>query len=257
MFTVKFVGGAKKSFPMELLKIDKSNVTIQELIALLLELKPLDTPELDTDNVLIAVNGADSSAMDGKLTEIKDNDVVSIIPVIHGGLSKKITFEYSKKIIQILEIKGQKSIDVKFIDDLRKKYPGLALQAVSCDFVLNNYHLKKIISLSIESQKNNILLSNKLETDILMRFALTKQISDAIMTVGMKSGINFFIIAMGNRKTLHSLYLELLPISTNIFSKNNEMYLKKHFKITKRHTDSICSKNPLADLLIEKAAVLL
>ena len=101
------------------------------------------------------------------------------------------------------------------------------------------------------------MLSNKLETDILMRFALTTQISDAIRTVGIKPKTNFFIIAIGNKKTLHSLYLELMPISTNIFSKNNENYLKKHFKITKRHIDSIYSKNPLADLLIEKAAVLL
>ena len=108
--------------------------------------------------------------MDGKLTKIKDNDLVSIIPIIHGGSSKKFTFEYSKKQIQVIEIKGQKSIDVKFIDDLRTKYPTLLLQAVSSNFILNSYHLKKIISLSIESKKNNVLLSNKLETDILMRF---------------------------------------------------------------------------------------
>jgi molybdopterin converting factor small subunit/tRNA threonylcarbamoyladenosine modification (KEOPS) complex Cgi121 subunit len=257
MFTVKFVGGAKKSFPIEHLKIDKSDITIQELITLLSELKPGDTPELDTDNVLIAINGADSSAMDGKSTKIKDNDLVSIIPIIHGGSSKKFTFEFSKKQIQAIEIKGQKSIDVKFIDDLRKKYPKLLLQAVSSDFILNSYHFKKIISLSIESQKNNILLSNKLETDILMRFALTKQISDAIKNIGIRPKSNFVLIAMGNKKILNSLYEDLLPLSTNLFSKNNESYIKKHFKITKKHIDSVYSKNPLADILVEKAAVLL
>ena len=257
MFTVKFVGGAKKSFPVENLNIDKSDITIQELITLLSELKPGDTPELDADNALIAINGADSSAMDGKSTKIKDNDLVSIIPIIHGGSSKKFTFEFSKKQIQAIEIKGQKSIDVKFIDDLRKKYPKLLLQAVSSDFVLNSYHFKKIISLSIESQKNNLLLSNKLETDILMRFALTKQISDAIKNIGIKPKSNFILIAIGNKKTLNSLYDDLLPISTNLFSKNNETSIKKHFKITKKHIDSVYSKNPLADILVEKAAVLL
>ena len=257
MFTVKFVGGAKKSFPIEHLKIDKSDITIQELITLLSELKPGDTPELDTDNILIAINGADSSAMDGKSTKIKDNDLVSIIPIIHGGSSKKFTFEFSKKQIQAIEIKGQKSIDVKFIDDLRKKYPKLLLQAVSSDFILNSYHFKKIISLSIESQKNNILLSNKLETDILMRFALTKQISDAIKNIGIRPKSNFVLIAMGNKKILNSLYEDLLPLSTNLFSKNNESFIKKHFKITKKHIDSVYSKNPLADILVEKAAVLL
>jgi len=120
MFIVKFVGGAKKSFPTENLEIDKSDISIQELINLLLELKPADSPKLDTDNVLIAINGSDSSAMDGRDTKIKNNDVVSIIPVIHGGSSKKMIFEYSKKQILVTEIKGQKSTDAQFIDNLRK-----------------------------------------------------------------------------------------------------------------------------------------
>ena len=257
MFTVKFVGGARKSFLTEQLKIDKSDISIQELIDLLLALKPADSPKLDTDNILIAINGSDSSAMDGKYTKIKNNDLVSIIPVIHGGSLKKITFESSKKQIQIIEIKGQKSINVKFIDNLRKKYPKIMLQAISSNFILNNYHLKKIISLSLESKKNDILLSNKLETDILMRFALTTQISDAIKNIGIKPGTNFILIAIGNKKSLNSLYDELLPISVNIFSKNNDLYLKKYFKITNKHIDSIHSKNPLEDILVEKAAILL
>ena len=256
MFTVKFVGGARKSFLTEQLKIDKSDMSIQELIDLLLVLKPADSPKLDTDNILIAINGSDSSAMDGKYTKIKNNDLVSIIPVIHGGSLKKITFENSKKQIQVIEIKGQKSINVKFIDNLRKKYPKIMLQAISSNFILNNYHLKKIISLSLESKKNDILLSNKLETDILMRFALTTQISDAIKNIGIKPDTNFILIAIGNKKSLNSLYHELLPISVNIFSKNNDLYLKKYFKITKKHLDSIYSKNPLEDILVEKASIL-
>ena len=35
--------------------------------------------------------------MNGKDTIVHDNDVVSIIPVIHGGLSKKLIFEIEKK----------------------------------------------------------------------------------------------------------------------------------------------------------------
>jgi len=256
MFTVKFVGGAKKSFLTESLKIDKSDISIQELLDLLLELKPTNSPKLDTENVLIAINGSDSSAMDGKSTKIKENDLVSIIPIIHGGSSKKIIFEYSKKQIQIIEIKGNKSINIKFIDDLRQKYPKILFQAVSSNFILNIYHLKKIISLSFESEKNNVLLSNKLETDILMRFALTTQISDAIKNAGITPSLNFILIAIGNKKILDSLYRELLPLSTNLFSKNNDLYLRNHFKITKKHLDSIHSKNALEDVLIEKAAIL-
>ena len=257
MITVKLVGGAKKSFSTEQLHIDKSDITIQKLLDLLLELKPADTPDLDTENILIAINGTDSSAMEGKSTKIKNNDLVSIIPVIHGGSSKKLTYQILNKQIQITEIIGQKTIDVKFLDNLRKRYPKIQLQAVSSNFILNNYHLKKVLSLSLESKKNNILLSNKLETDILMRFALTKQISDAIMNVGIKPKTNFILIAIGNKKILNSLYEELLPLLANLFSKNNDLFLKKYFKITKKQLNSVYSKNPLEDILIEKAAILL
>ncbi|MDH3823536.1 MAG: KEOPS complex subunit Cgi121, partial [Nitrosopumilus sp.] len=225
MITVKFVGGAKKSFSTEQLLLDKSSISIQELLDLLIELKPIDTPALDTKNMLIAINGSDSSAMEGKSTKIKNNDIVSIIPVIHGGSSKKLTFEVLKKSIQIIEIKDQKIFDVKFLDNLRKKYPKIQLQAVSSNFVLNNNHLKKILSISFESEKNNILISNKLETDILMRFALTGQISDAIKNAGIKPKKSFILIGIGNKKILNSLYKELLPMSVNLYSKNNDLFL--------------------------------
>ena len=257
MITVKLVGGAKKSFSTGQLQIDKYDISIQELLDLLLELKPANTPDLDTENILIAINGSDSSAMEGKSTKIKNNDLVSIIPVIHGGSPKKLTFQVLKKQIQIIEITGQTTIDVKFLDNLRKRYPKIKLQAVSSNFVLNNYHLKKILSLSLESEKNDILLSNKLETDILMRFALTKQISEAIINAGIKPKTNFILIAVGNKKILNSLYEELLPLSVNLFLKNNDLFLKKYFKITKKQLDSVYSKNSLEDILVEKAAILL
>ena len=173
------------------------------------------------------------------------------------ALQKKLTFQVLKKQIQIIEIIGQKTIDVKLLDNLRKKYPKIKLQAVSSKFILNDYHLKKILSLSLESEKNNILLSNKLETDILMRFALTKQISNAIINAGIKPKTNFILIAVGNKKTLNSLYKELLPLLENLFSKNNDLFLKKYFEITKKQLDSVYSKNPLEDILVEKAAILL
>jgi len=257
MISVKFVGGAKKSFPEEQLQIDKSDISIQELIDLVLKSKPSDSPELDTKNILIAINGVDSSALDGVDTILKNNDLVSIIPVIHGGTSKKLSFEILKKQIQIIEIKGQTSIDVKFIENLRKKYPKIQLQAISSNFVINNSHLKKILNLSLESEKNDVLLSKKLEIDILMRFALTTQISKAILDVGMKPKKNFILIGIGNKKTLNSLSIELLSLSTNLFSKNNNLFLQKYFKITKKQLDVVYSKTPLEDILVEKAAILL
>ena len=256
MFTVKFLGGAKKSFLIEKLDIDKSNISVNDLLDLLLNLKPDTSPELDTNNLLVAINGADCSALDGRNSMIKENDVVSIIPVIHGGSTSTINFEINKKQILVTEIKGQKKLDVSFLDELRKKYPKLQFQAVSSKFILNKNHLKKILQLSFEASKNNVMLSNKLEMDILMRFALSSQITAAIMTAGLKQNTNFILISIGTKKTLDKLSKELKPLSAILFSKNNDLFIKKYSKITKKHLDSVYSKQPLEDILVEKAAVL-
>ena len=257
MITVKLVGGAKKSFSTEKLELEKSNITIGELLDKILEIKPNNLPDLDIENILIAVNGVDSSALDGKLTMIKNHDVVSIIPVIHGGASKKLLYKIGSKQILVVQIKGKDDIDVKFLDNLRIKFPKIQLQAVSSQYVLNSSHLKNILSLSIESQKNDVLLSNKLETDILMRFAISKQISTAITSAGIKPKNDFLLISIGNKTSLDSLFKELSKLSIPMFSKNNETFLKKSFNISKKQIDSVYSKNPLEEILVEKAAVLL
>ena len=257
MITIKLIGGAKKSFNSNDLQIDKSDIPINELLELLLKTKPDNTSNLDVENILIAINGSDSSSMNGKDTIVYDGDIVSIIPVIHGGLSKKLIFEIDKKQIQVIEIRGQKIIDMQFIDDLRKKYPKIKFQAISSNFILNASHLKKILSLSINAEKNNILLSNKIETDILMRFAITLQISRAISSVGIKPSTNFSLIAIGNKKSFTSLYSDLSPLCVNLFLKTNDLFIKKHFNISKKHIDTVYSKTPLEDILVEKASILI
>ncbi|MCH1607426.1 MAG: MoaD/ThiS family protein [Nitrosopumilus sp.] len=257
MITIKLIGGAKKSFNSEQLQIDKSNISVNKLLELLLKMKPDNTSNLDVENILIAINGSDSSAMNGKDTIVSTGDIVSIIPVIHGGLPKKLIFEIEKKQIQIMEIRGQKKVDIQFIDDLRKKFPKIKFQAISSNFILNPSHLKKILYLSINAEKNNILLSNKIETDILMRFGLTLQISNAISSAGMQSSSNFILIAIGNKNYFNSLYSELSDSCVPLFLKNNNLFLKKYFKISKNHIDTVYSKNPLEDILVEKASVLI
>jgi len=40
MISVKFIGGAKKSFPQEQLQVNESDISVEELYDLLLKLKP-------------------------------------------------------------------------------------------------------------------------------------------------------------------------------------------------------------------------
>ena len=101
MITVNFTGGAKKWFNLAHLIIEKNDLTIEQLLKHLIEIKPKNTIDFDEKNLLIAVNGIDSSALHGFETRLKTNDVVNIIPVIHGGSQQRIQFKISNKTIEL------------------------------------------------------------------------------------------------------------------------------------------------------------
>jgi tRNA threonylcarbamoyladenosine modification (KEOPS) complex Cgi121 subunit/molybdopterin converting factor small subunit len=256
MIQVKFLGGAKKSFLTDKITIDKNDLTIQELLDILQESKPKDTLDLDENNLLIAVNGVDSSALERKTTKLKNNDVVNIIPIIHGG-AKNTIFSISKFFIELLEIKPNKIQNIDFLTDLRKKYSDLIIQGISSKYILSKSHAKKILKISLEAKSTQNMLSKKLETDILMRFACTTQISQAIKTAGLKPNQSSIVVALGKKSSLEKLKSDLKPyLNSKTSLKNNSQFLKKQFNISKKQIDSIYSKNPLEDLLVEKAAVL-
>lgn len=255
MITVKFLGGAKKSFPSGILSVDKEDLTVQQLLDYLLLKKPQDTPELDTDNILVAINGADSSAVGGKSAVLNSGDMITIIPVIHGG-SSRIQLKIGKYSIEVFSIKNNKTISKHYLDDLRKLFPKIMIQAISKNFILNKSHIQKILLISLHAQKENIMLSKKIETDILMRFAGTNQISQAISKIGIDEKSNFFLIAIGTKSMLDKLYSYLKPQFNSKFFSNNEKSLMKEFGITQKQIHAINTKTPLEDILAEQAAVL-
>ena len=255
MITIKLLGGAKKALSTDKLEFEKDNSTISELLDFLQTQIPKNTHVLDIKNILVAVNGIDSSTLDGFETKIKDGDTVSVIPVIHGG-SQRMQFRIFNNNVKLMKIKH---IDdpIDFLDDLRKKYPDLVIQGIRSCFVLSSNHAKKIIAISLTAQKDGIMLSNKIETDILMRFACTKQISEAIQKVGLQRKQDFVLILIGKKQSLNKLFDEIRThLKSNLFSTKNSTFLKKEFKISKKQLGSVTSKTPLEDLLAEKAAIL-
>ena len=251
------MGGAKKSFSTDKILLEKTNLTITDLLEHLTQIKPIDTLEFDTNNLLVAINGVDSSVLDGYSTSLKDDDVVSIIPIIHGGKSDRIQFGVSGENVEIFDIKYNKKFDSKFLDQIRSKHPSLMIQMIDSSFLLGVNHAKKILSISLNAQKNQILLSKKTETDILLRFAGTTQISYGIKTVGRKTKKDFVIIALGKKIGLNKLHTELKPdINSKPLSRNNISYIQKQFGISKKQISVVSSKNPLEDILVERAAIL-
>ena len=256
MINVNFIGGARKSFQTDSLEITQNIEKISELITYLISQKPENTPDFDGKNLLIAVNGVDSSALAGIDTKLNSNDVVNIIPIIHGGSKTNVSFDVNNHKIGLFELNKSNS-NKDYLISLRKKFPKLYLQAISSKFILDKEHAKKIISISINKKLKNQLLSEKLETDLLLRFASTTQINDAIKNVGLSKSQNFILIAIGSKsyqKKLSEIINDDLDV---IFKKNNQNFLKNYFQISSKTLNSIESKTPLTDLLVEKASILI
>ena len=257
MITVNFTGGAKKRFNKTQISINKDSLNIHQLLHYLADIKPENNIDIDGRNILIAVNGVDSSALSGFDTKLESDDIVNIIPIIHGGSQQRIKFKILNQNIELFEFRKNKIKSTKFLDTLRAEFPDLVIQAISSNFVLNKEHVKKILSLSISAKQYNTLLSKKLEIDILLRFAGTTQISEAIKNLGITQYQNFLLISIGKNQSLDKLQKRILPNLINPFCNNNSKTLENYFNISKKNIDVINSKTPLEDLLVEKASILI
>lgn len=84
MITLKLLGGVKFAMGKTSMVINKSQATIKEIIE---ELKneSRHTKILNEQNLIITVNGVDSSITGGKDTVIKSGDILTIVTIIHGG----------------------------------------------------------------------------------------------------------------------------------------------------------------------------
>ena len=78
------LGGVKFAVGKNSVVIDKSQSTVKEIIE---ELKneALEPKILNEKNLMVSVNGIDSSVTGGKETVIKTGDVITIVTIIHGG----------------------------------------------------------------------------------------------------------------------------------------------------------------------------
>ncbi len=84
MITLKLLGGVKKAIGKNSIVIDKSQSTLKEIFEELKN-KSKDARIIDEKNLMISVNGVDSSVIGGKEAVIKTGDIITIVTIIHGG----------------------------------------------------------------------------------------------------------------------------------------------------------------------------
>ncbi|MGI0074000.1 MAG: KEOPS complex subunit Cgi121 [Nitrosotalea sp.] len=257
MITVKLFGGAKRSFLTDKLEVEKDEMTVAGLLEYLQRSIPKNMPLLDVKNILIAVNGVDSSALGGSDTDLKDGDIISIIPVVHGGSTKRISFICGSNYVELVRLRKINYDPINFLETLRKQYTDLLIQGVRSKYIVSAKHAKKVISISLAARRADTLLSNKIETDILMRFAFTRQINDAIKKIGLQKGQDSILILVGKKSSINRLFNQIKYLTQTFETlPSNSNFIKKEYLITKKQLDCIMSKKPLEDWLSERSAVL-
>lgn len=82
---VVFVGHLKRLFGKDYLLLEERVCDVSALIKYLNHVKLDENVVVDRSNTLILVNGVEISALNGLDTKVNEGDIITLIPVTHGG----------------------------------------------------------------------------------------------------------------------------------------------------------------------------
>ncbi len=84
MITVDLVGGIRKIAGFSTVNINVTNSNINEILSLLGREYHLEN-KIKKNEIMIAINGVESSVLGGMEAKISSGDTVTILSVVHGG----------------------------------------------------------------------------------------------------------------------------------------------------------------------------
>lgn len=83
MITLKLLGSIKKYCGKESIVVQEKEIMLSNIFSILHK-NMSDSKRIDTENLLILINGVDSS-ISGDRQKIKSGDIVTIANLVHGG----------------------------------------------------------------------------------------------------------------------------------------------------------------------------
>ena len=198
MIAIRLLGGAKKAVGKPAVQLDRQEASVSEILQFLRGMSA-DPRILQPNNLIVAVNGVDSSALAGQDTLVKSGDAITVVTVVHGGGPKTKLYEldgYHVLIAGIKKITAQNAGDL--VDRLRGDNRGVSIQAASADAIYGVDHALGALRVALEAEKRGIMLANRREAELLLRLACTDQISEALKRAGLKQGMAGCFIAFSH-----------------------------------------------------------
>jgi tRNA threonylcarbamoyladenosine modification (KEOPS) complex Cgi121 subunit/molybdopterin converting factor small subunit len=200
MIAIRLLGGAKKAVGKPAVDLDRPSASVAEILQFLSSIST-DARLLQPNNLIVAVNGVDSAALQGQQTLAKSGDTVTVVTVVHGGADHVIDDNHVF-IIGVEKIAGDTG---KLVDRLRAQHGSVSIQAVDAGAVYGADHLLGVLRVVLEAEKRGIMLANKRETELLLRLACTDQISEAMKRASLKNAApGCFIAFSKDSKALRS-----------------------------------------------------
>lgn len=190
MIAIRLLGGAKKAVGKPAVDFDRPRASVAEILQFLTNIST-DARLLQPNNLIVAVNGVDSAALQGQQTLAKSGDTVTVVTVVHGGAD----YDLDGNHVSIFGVQKIAEDSGKLVDRLRAQHGGVSIQAIDASAVYGGDHLLRVLMVVLEAEKRGIMLANKRETELLLRLACTDQISEAMNRAGLKKGATGCFIA--------------------------------------------------------------
>ncbi|VFJ13058.1 MoaD/ThiS family protein [Candidatus Nitrosocosmicus franklandus] len=84
MITIDLRGGIRKSAGLSQIFLEKERASLNEIIDYLARRYNLNH-QIMSNEIMVAINGVDSSILGGGEARISSGDIVTILTVVHGG----------------------------------------------------------------------------------------------------------------------------------------------------------------------------
>ena len=190
MITIRLLGGAKKAVGKPAVNLDRPYASVSDILDFLTTISA-EPRLLQRSNLIITLNDVDSTSLRGHNTVAKSGDKVTIVTVVHGGVDRILDGYY-------LSITGVQRImhdPGKLVDMLRAQHSNVSIQAVNGNSVYGEEHVRGVLRIVLEAEKRKIMLTNRFETEFLIRLTGTNQIAEAMRRAGLKKGTTGCFIA--------------------------------------------------------------
>ncbi len=82
---MNLLGGARKALGKSEISLESGETSVSGILDFL-KMNAIEKGIIENNNLLIVINGKDTSVLDGYDTIVRTGDVIKIVTIVHGGI---------------------------------------------------------------------------------------------------------------------------------------------------------------------------